>query len=73
VQSFSSLPLYWRVCLINGAVFFAVAIVLVVSPATMSAEVSELAVLAFGLVLIMALNSLQPGSSGPVDRADAAG
>ena len=71
MQSFSSLPLYWRVCLINSAVFLAAAIVLVVSPATVSAEVSvsELAVLAFGLVLIMALNSLLLRSSlAPVDR-----
>jgi two-component system, NarL family, sensor histidine kinase UhpB len=37
VQSWSSLPLSWRVCLINAAVFFVGAIVLVLSPATVSA------------------------------------
>jgi two-component system sensor histidine kinase UhpB len=63
--------LYWRVCLINTAVFLAAAIVLVVSPATVSAEVSvsELGVLALGLVLIMVLNSVLLRSSlAPVDR-----
>jgi two-component system sensor histidine kinase UhpB len=71
VHSLTSLPLYWRVCLINSAVFLAAAIVLVVSPATVSAQVSvsELGVLAVGLVLIMVLNSLMLRSSlAPVDR-----
>lgn len=71
MRSLTSLPLYWRVCLINSAVFLAAAIVLVVSPATVSAQVSvsELGVLAVGLVLIMVLNSLMLRSSlAPVDR-----
>lgn len=71
VQSFSSLPLYWRVCLINTAVFLAAAVALVVSPATVSADVlvSEMAVLGFGLVLILTLNSvLLRASLAPVDR-----
>lgn len=50
MEPWSSLPLYWRVSLINSAVFLVGAIVLVVSPATVSAEVSaaELGVLASG-------------------------
>lgn len=32
-----SLPLFWRVCLINGAVFLLGMMVLVLSPATVSA------------------------------------
>lgn len=70
-QPWSSLPLYWRVSLINSAVFLVGAIVLVVSPATVSAEVSaaELGVLASGLVLIMVLNAaLLHRSLAPVDQ-----
>jgi len=71
VPTFSSLPLYWRVCLINSAVFLVDTIVLVVSPATVSSEVSnsELGVLAAGLVLIMVVNALLLRSSlAPVDE-----
>lgn len=71
VPTFSSLPLYWRVCLINAAVFLADTVVLVVSPATVSSDVtdSELGVLAAGLVLIMVLNALLLRSSvAPVDE-----
>ena len=71
VRSWSSLPLYWRVCLINAAVFLVGVVVLVVSPATVSADVSaaELGVLATGLVLIMVLNAaLLHRSLAPVDR-----
>lgn len=71
MRSWSSLPLYWRVCLINAAVFLVGVVVLVVSPATVSAEVSaaELGVLAIGLVLIMVLNAaLLHHSLAPVDR-----
>ena len=67
----SSLSLYWRVSLINSAVFLVGAIVLVVSPATVSPEVSsaELGVLASGLVLIMVLNAaLLRRSLAPVDQ-----
>jgi two-component system sensor histidine kinase UhpB len=59
------------VCLINTAVFLVAVIVLVVSPATVSSEVlvSEMAVLALGLVLILVLNSVLLRSSlAPVDR-----
>lgn len=71
MEPWSSLPLYWRVSLINSAVFLVGAIVLVVSPATVSAEVSaaELGVLASGLVLIMVLNAaLLHRSLAPVDQ-----
>lgn len=71
MPTFSSLPLYWRVCLINTAVFLVHTIVLVVSPATVSTDVtaSELGVLTVGLVLIMVLNALLLRSSlAPVDQ-----
>ncbi len=71
MPAFSSLPLYWRVCLINAAVFLIDTVVLVVSPATISSDVtnSELGVLAIGLVLIMVLNALLLRSSlTPVDE-----
>jgi two-component system, NarL family, sensor histidine kinase UhpB len=56
---------------INAAVFFVDAIVLVLSPARVSAEVSaaELGVLAVGPVLIMVLNAvLLHKSLAPVDQ-----
>lgn len=71
MDSFSSLPLYWRVCLINAVVFLVATIILVVSPATVSSDVavSELGVLTVGLVLIMVLNALLLRRSlAPVDR-----
>lgn len=53
-----SLPLYWRVCLINGAVFVLGTLVLVMSPATVSARPlwSEVVVLTIGLAVIVVLN-----------------
>ena len=70
MQPWSSLPLYWRVSLINAAVFLGGAIVLVVSRATVSAEVSaaEPGVLAAGLVLTMVLNADLLHRSVPVDQ-----
>ena len=52
-----SLPLYSKVCLINGAVFVAATSLQVVSPATVSNRVTggELAVLAIGLATNAAL------------------
>lgn len=67
----SSPALYWKVCLINGAVFVAATALLVVSPATVSYRVtaSELIVLAAGLVVILATNALLLRSSlAPLDR-----
>lgn len=71
VESFSALPLYWRVCLINTVVFLAATVVLVVTPATVSPEVtdSELVVLAAGLGLILVFNALLLRRSlAPIDR-----
>ncbi|WP_053208062.1 HAMP domain-containing sensor histidine kinase [Jiangella muralis] len=55
-----SLPLFWRVCLINGAVFALGTLVLVLSPATVSERTlwSEIVVLAIGLAVIFTLNGL---------------
>jgi hypothetical protein len=64
-------PLYWKVCLINGAVFIGAATLLVVSPATVSHRVTgpELAVLATGLVVILATNAaLLHSTLAPLDR-----
>lgn len=66
-----SLPLFWRVCLINGAVFALAMVVLAVSPATISARPlwSEVAVLAVGFVVICVLNGLLLRSVlRPLDR-----
>ncbi len=52
--------LFWRLFLGNGLVFTAGAVVLVLSPATVSSPVSvrEITVLAAGLALILAVNAL---------------
>lgn len=66
-----NLPLYSKVCLINGALFVAAATVLVISPATVSSQVTggEVAVLACGLVVILAANAvLLRGVLAPLDR-----
>ena len=62
-----SLPLYSKVCLINGAVFVAATSLQVVSPATVSNRVTggELAVLAIGLAVILATNAALVYSSLP--------
>ena len=64
-------PLYVKVCLINGAVFAGALALLVVSPATVSHQVtgSELAVLVIGLVVIVATNAaLLHTTLAPLDR-----
>jgi hypothetical protein len=64
-------PLYVKVCLINGAVFAGALALLVVSPATVSHQVtaSELAVLAIGLAVIVATNApLLHTTLAPLDR-----
>jgi two-component system sensor histidine kinase UhpB len=66
-----SLPLFWRVCLINGAVFVLGTLVLVLSPVTVSARPlwSEVVVLSFGLAVIVLLNGLLLRSVlRPLDR-----
>ena len=56
----ATMPLYWRVCLINGAVFVVGTVALALSPATVSAQVlaSEAVVLALGLTAILITNAL---------------
>jgi two-component system sensor histidine kinase UhpB len=71
VSRLSTLPLYWRVCLINGLVFVVGTVALALSPATVSTQVlvSEAVVLTFGLAVILALNSLLLRASLlPLDR-----
>ncbi len=70
-MSFSALPLYWRVCVINALMFLVATVILVVSPATVSPEVtsSELVLLAVGLIVVVMVNSLLLRSSlAPLDR-----
>ena len=67
----SNLPLYWRVCVINGLVFLLAALVLIVSPATKSAAptASEVLVLVAGVTVIVVLNALLIRSSlNPIDK-----
>jgi two-component system, NarL family, sensor histidine kinase UhpB len=66
-----SLPLFWRVCLINGAVFVLGTLVLVLSPVTVSARplLSEVIVLSIGLAVIVMLNGVLLRSVlRPLDR-----
>lgn len=60
VRAASSLPLYWRVCLINGLVLVAGTTALALSPATVSSRVllSEAVVLSVGLAIILVTNAL---------------
>lgn len=55
-----SLPLFWRVCLINGLVFFLGTVGLVLAPVTVSARplASELVALGIGLLVIVVLNGV---------------
>jgi two-component system sensor histidine kinase UhpB len=66
-----SLPLFWRVCLINGTVFALAMIALAISPATVSARPlwSEVAVLAAGFIVLCVLNGILLRSVlRPLDR-----
>ena len=66
-----SLPLFWRVCLTNGIVFILGTLVLVLSPATVSARPlwSEVVLLLIGLAVIVLLNGLLLRSVlRPLDR-----
>ena len=53
------LPLYWTVCLTNAAMFVIAAVVLVVSPATVSEQVTvpEITVVVVGVVVIVLANA----------------
>lgn len=71
VKPSPNLPLYSKVFLINGVLFVAAATVLVISPATVSSQVTEgeAAVLACGLLVILAANALLlRGVLAPLDR-----
>ena len=63
--------LYWKVCLINGAVLCAGALVLMLSPASVSRRVliSEAGVLVVGIGLVLVVTAvLLRAALGPVDR-----
>jgi two-component system sensor histidine kinase UhpB len=65
------LPLFWRVCLVNGAVFAAGTAVLAASPATVSTPVlaREALILAVGLTAMLVANGiLLRGILAPLDR-----
>jgi two-component system sensor histidine kinase UhpB len=70
-----SIPLFWRVCLINGAVFLVGTLVLALSPATVSRRPlwSEVVVLLLGLTVIVLVNAaLLRTVLRPLDRLTAA-
>ena len=63
--------LFWRVVTINGAVLLGAALMLVFTPATVSASTAgaEIVVLAIGLIVVMAVNVvLVRGAFGPLER-----
>lgn len=65
------MPLFWRVCLTNGAVFIVGTAILAVSPATVSSPVllTEAVVLAVGLSVILMANALLLRTTlAPLDR-----
>ncbi|UYM07426.1 sensor histidine kinase [Solicola gregarius] len=69
-----SLPLFWRVCLINGGVIALGVLVLVLSPMTVSARPlwSEGVILSIGLLVSISLNGVLLRSVlGPLDRLTA--
>lgn len=71
VRSGAGMPLYWRVCLINGLVFVVGTLALALAPITVSATVlvSEAVVLLLGLIGIVVLNAaLLRTSLAPLDR-----
>lgn len=54
------LPLFWTICLINGVVFVAGTLVLLLSPLSVSTNAvrSEIVVVAFGLAIMLLTNAL---------------
>ena len=56
----SHLPLFWTICLINGAVFVVGALALVLSPASISSDPvrSEVLVVGTGLAVVLVTNAL---------------
>jgi len=74
MQTLTRLPLYCRVCLINGALFVAGMLVLALTPATVSVRVlvSEAIALAIGVSAILIANALLLRSVlRPLDRLTA--
>jgi two-component system sensor histidine kinase UhpB len=74
VTSSERLPLYWKVCSLNGAVFAVATAILVLSPATVSPQVTgrEVVVLVVGLAVILAVNAVVlRGTLAPLDRLSA--
>jgi two-component system, NarL family, sensor histidine kinase UhpB len=70
-----SIPLFWRVCLINGLVFLAGTLALAFSPVTVSQQPlwSEVVVLLLGLTVIVLVNgALLRSVLRPLDRLTAA-
>lgn len=66
-----TLPLYWKVCLINGTVFLAGTLALLLSPASVSrrALLSEVVIVALGLAAMLVTNALLLRASlVPIDR-----
>jgi len=66
-----TVPLYWKVCLINGTVFLAGTLALLLSPASVSrrALLSEAVVLTLGLGVMLLTNALLLRASlAPIDR-----
>lgn len=71
VKTGAGMPLYWRVCLINGLMFVAGTTALALAPVTVSATVlqSEAVILVVGLIAIVVLNSILLRTSlAPLDR-----
>ena len=71
MMSTTSPQLYWKVCLINAAVFVFAATLLLFSPATVSSQVTrgEVVVVAMGTLVIVLLNAwLLRNSLAPLDR-----
>lgn len=71
MTALTRLPLYWRICLINGLVFVIGTIALAASPATVSTQVvvSEAIVLTTGLLVILTANALLIRSTlSPLER-----
>ncbi len=71
MRAVTRLPLFWRVCLINGVVFLLGTALLAFTPATVSSRVvlSEAVVLVVGLGVIVTTNALLlRGSLAPLDR-----
>ena len=71
MRAAADLPLYWKICLINGAVFLVGTLVLVLSPASVSSRplLSEVAVVGVGLAVMLVTNALLIRRSlAPLDR-----